>query len=84
MHPFALSRPTDISAAIAAHARDAHLAFIAGGTDLIGLMKDGVTLPERLLDINRLPRRVSSSLRHPAWEFSDYSPLSLARSWPVC
>ena len=55
MHPFALSRPTDISAAIAAHARDAHLAFIAGGTDLIGLMKDRVILPERLLDINRLP-----------------------------
>ena len=55
MHPFALSRPTDISAAIAAHARDAHLAFIAGGTDLIGLMKDRVTFPERLLDINRLP-----------------------------
>ncbi len=55
MHPFALSRPTDISAAIAAHARDANLAFIAGGTDLIGLMKDRVTLPERLLDINRLP-----------------------------
>src|SRR5260370_21874595 len=55
MHPFALSRPTDISAAIAAHAQDAHLAFIAGGTDLIGLMKDRVTLPERLLDINGLP-----------------------------
>ena len=54
MHQFALSRPTDISAAIAAHARDAHLAFIAGGTDLIGLMKDRVTLPKRLLDINRL------------------------------
>ena len=54
MHQFTLSRPTDISAAIAAHARDAHLAFIAGGTDLIGLMKDRVTLPERLLDINRL------------------------------
>jgi xanthine dehydrogenase YagS FAD-binding subunit len=55
MHPITLSRTTDISAAIAAHARDAHLAFIAGGTDLIGLMKDRVTLPERLLDINRLP-----------------------------
>src|SRR5260370_1140450 len=54
MHPFALSRPTDISAAIAAHAQDAHLAFIAGGTDLIGLMKDRVILTERLLDINRL------------------------------
>lgn len=55
MHPFTLSRPTDISAAIAAHARDAQLAFIAGGTDLIGLMKDRVTLPDRLMDINHLP-----------------------------
>ena len=55
MHPFTLSRPRDISAAVAAHAADAHLAFIAGGTDLIGLMKDRVMLPDRLLDINRLP-----------------------------
>jgi len=50
-----LSRPADISAAITAHAHDAHLAFIAGGTDLIGLMKDRVTLTDRLLDINHLP-----------------------------
>jgi xanthine dehydrogenase YagS FAD-binding subunit len=55
MHPFTLSRAAGISAAITAHAHDAHLAFIAGGTDLIGLMKDRVTLPDRLLDINRLP-----------------------------
>jgi len=55
MHPFTLSRPTNISEAIAAHAQNAQLAFIAGGTDLIGLMKDRVTLPARLLDINRLP-----------------------------
>ena len=55
MHPFTLSRTADISAAITAHAHDAHLAFIAGGTDLIGLMKDRVTLPDRLLDINHLP-----------------------------
>jgi xanthine dehydrogenase YagS FAD-binding subunit len=55
MHPFTLLRPADISAAITAHAHDAHLAFIAGGTDLIGLMKDRVTLPDRLLDINHLP-----------------------------
>src|SRR3984893_1251569 len=54
MHPFTLSRPTDVSAAIAAHAQNAKLAFIAGGTDLIGLMKDRVTLPDHLLDINRL------------------------------
>jgi xanthine dehydrogenase YagS FAD-binding subunit len=55
MHPFALSRADDPAKAIAAHAHDPELAFIAGGTDLIGLMKDRVTLPERLLDINGLP-----------------------------
>jgi hypothetical protein len=30
-------------------------AFIAGGTDLIGLMKDRATRPIRVLDINGLP-----------------------------
>jgi len=55
MHPFALSRVDDAAAAIAAHARDPELAFIAGGTDLIGLMKDRAALPTRLLDINGLP-----------------------------
>src|SRR5882672_2370216 len=55
MHPFALLRVDDPAAAIAAHARDPELAFIAGGTDLIGLMKDRAALPARLLDINGLP-----------------------------
>jgi xanthine dehydrogenase YagS FAD-binding subunit len=55
VHPFALSRADDVAKAIAAHAHDPQLAFIAGGTDLIGLMKDRAELPERLLDINGLP-----------------------------
>ena len=55
MHPFSISRATDPATAIAAHVQDPYLAFIAGGTDLIGLMKDHATLPERLLDINTLP-----------------------------
>jgi xanthine dehydrogenase YagS FAD-binding subunit len=55
MHPFTLSRISDSSAAIVAHARDPHVAFIAGGTDLIGLMKDHAARPDRLLDINGLP-----------------------------
>jgi xanthine dehydrogenase YagS FAD-binding subunit len=55
MHPFALSRADDPAQAIAAHAVDPELAFIAGGTDLIGLIKDRAALPERLLDINGLP-----------------------------
>jgi xanthine dehydrogenase YagS FAD-binding subunit len=55
MHPFTLSRISDSSAAIVAHARDPHVAFIAGGTDIIGLMKDHAARPDRLLDINGLP-----------------------------
>ena len=54
MHPFTLSRADDVANAVAAHARDPELAFIAGGTDLIGLMKDRAARPERLLDINTL------------------------------
>jgi len=55
MHPFTLSRADDPAKAITAHALDPQLAFIAGGTDLIGLIKDRAALPERLLDINGLP-----------------------------
>src|SRR5437867_6108431 len=55
MHPFLLASANDAATAIAAHAADPDLAYIAGGTDLIGLMKDRAALPERLLDINTLP-----------------------------
>src|SRR6202023_575507 len=55
MHPFAISPADDEAKAIAAHALDPQLAFIAGGTDLLGLMKDRAAMPERLLDINGLP-----------------------------
>ena len=55
MHPFGLSRAVEPATAIAAHAADPNLAFIAGGTDLLGLIKDRAALPERLLDINGLP-----------------------------
>jgi len=59
MHPFTLTRTGDAEEAIEAHARDDRLAYIAGGTDLLGLMKDRVTFPERLLDINGLPGTAS-------------------------
>src|SRR5438876_10069611 len=55
MHPFLLASANDAATAIAAHAADPDLAYIAGGTDLIGLMKDRAALPKRLLDINTLP-----------------------------
>jgi xanthine dehydrogenase YagS FAD-binding subunit len=55
MHPFTLTRPADARDAIAAHSGDPHSAFIAGGTDLIGLMKDRAALPAHVIDINGLP-----------------------------
>jgi xanthine dehydrogenase YagS FAD-binding subunit len=55
MHPFSFSRADDAATAIAAHASDRQLAFIAGGTDLVGLIKDRAALPRQLLDINGLP-----------------------------
>lgn len=55
MHPFTIAKATDPAAAVAMHANDPAMAFIAGGTDLIGLMKDRATAPARILDINALP-----------------------------
>jgi xanthine dehydrogenase YagS FAD-binding subunit len=55
MHAFTISRVVDVRNAIAMHDSDPRTAFIAGGTDLIGLMKDRATLPARLLDINGFP-----------------------------
>ena len=55
MDPFTLSRADDPATAAAAHAQNPQLAFIAGGTDLSGLIKDRAAHPNRLLDINGLP-----------------------------
>src|SRR5688572_20270231 len=35
--------------------KDATAQFIAGGTNLVDLMKRGVTTPQRLIDITQLP-----------------------------
>jgi xanthine dehydrogenase YagS FAD-binding subunit len=54
MHRFTIAAPIDPNTAVALHGGDASVAFIAGGTDLIGLMKDRAAMPARLLDINAL------------------------------
>ncbi len=55
MHPFSISRAVDARSAIMMHGGDQGVAFIAGGTDLLGLIKDRASLPSHLLDINGLP-----------------------------
>ncbi len=57
MNQFQYVRPKKQKAAIEAITKDPGAQFIAGGTNLIDLMKRGVTAPERLVDINMLPLR---------------------------
>jgi len=53
MNPFAYTRATNQQAAIQAVAQQ-NAKFIAGGTNLLDLMKEHVEQPSRLIDINRL------------------------------
>ncbi|QJW89612.1 xanthine dehydrogenase family protein subunit M [Spirosoma taeanense] len=57
MHPFSYARPQDVKTALdELTAEPTHTAkFIAGGTNLIDLMKENVERPGRLVDINWLP-----------------------------
>lgn len=55
MKPFAYTRAADQGTAIQSVAREPGAKFIAGGTNLIDLMKEEVEQPDRLVDITRLP-----------------------------
>ena len=52
---FEYSRVSSVKAAVDALAKNPTGGFIAGGTNLVDLMKKGVTAPTRLIDINNLP-----------------------------
>jgi xanthine dehydrogenase YagS FAD-binding subunit len=54
MNPFAYTRAASPRAAVEAVARHPAARFVAGGTNLIDLMKEGVERPESLVDVNRL------------------------------
>ena len=55
MKQFEYVRPLEAAAAIRAIAKDDAGYFLAGGTNLVDLMKMNVTDANRLVDINRLP-----------------------------
>jgi xanthine dehydrogenase YagS FAD-binding subunit len=55
MNYFEYSRATDVADALRLIAADPEARFIAGGTNLIDLMKENVARPSRLIDISRLP-----------------------------
>jgi len=55
MNPFVYTRPTDTGAAIKSLSRGDQAFFLAGGTNLVDMMKMGIVVPEKIVDINRLP-----------------------------
>ena len=55
MNYFEYSRATDVADALRLIAADPGARFVAGGTNLLDLMKENVARPTRLIDISRLP-----------------------------
>jgi xanthine dehydrogenase YagS FAD-binding subunit len=54
MNPFRYDRAIDAASAVASVARAPHGAFLAGGTNLVDLMKLEVATPDLLIDVRRL------------------------------
>lgn len=54
MNTFDYLRPTTVAEAVAA-ASEPGAAYLAGGTNLLDLMKGGIAQPRRLVDVNHLP-----------------------------
>lgn len=57
MRPFGYTRAGDVASAVRAVADHPRATFIAGGTNLLDLMKENVLRPEQLVDINGLGLR---------------------------
>jgi xanthine dehydrogenase YagS FAD-binding subunit len=57
--PFTYARPATVADAVSAlAAAGVHARYIAGGTNLVDLMKLGVEAPEHLIDVSRLARQI--------------------------
>jgi xanthine dehydrogenase YagS FAD-binding subunit len=54
MHPFEYSRVTGVAQALTSGARES-AKFLAGGTNLVDLMKCDIERPQHIVDINALP-----------------------------
>lgn len=55
MQPFSYLKIHDVAAAIDHGAREPNTVFLAGGTDLVQLLQDGIARPDGVVDITDLP-----------------------------
>jgi hypothetical protein len=98
MITFQYARANDVRDAVNRIADDPNAKFVAGGTNLIDLMKMDVERPTKVIDITRLPLKQvenmpNGGLRIAALVATPISPITLssnsairfspARSWPV-
>ena len=54
MKTFAYVRAADTDTALQSIAREPHAKFLAGGTNLVDLMREGIERPDTVIDITRL------------------------------
>lgn len=62
MNQFQYIRSTETAGAVKALGKDPAAYFLAGGTNLIDMMKMGLVVPEKLIDINQLPLKKIESI----------------------
>lgn len=62
MRNFSYQRAGDVAQACSLHGTDHSADFIAGGTNLIDMVKLDIMRPERLVDVNQLPLTETESL----------------------
>src|SRR5581483_4185580 len=55
MRPFTYVRASSVADAVGDYAKSPETCFLAGGTNLVDLMKMGVERPARLIDVSHLP-----------------------------
>lgn len=55
MRPFSYLQASDEGAAVATVAKNPSASFVAGGTEMLNWMKDGIEEPDLLVDVNALP-----------------------------
>ena len=67
MSPFSYLRAREAQEAVSAVSAGARAKFIAGGTNLLDLMKLGIETPDHLVDISRLPMNQCESMEGGAW-----------------
>src|SRR3954452_24728273 len=62
MRPFKYTAAQETTAATALLAANPEAKFLAGGTNLLDLMKEGVEKPDQLVDVSGMPDKTISSI----------------------